>query len=91
MSDSDLQWLGALGLVMGGLGAIVASGRPSPPWLVAVLFGGAGAYGGGYIAHVVFGAGFVEARRTVSAVVALLFVGAYALYARSRSYARASR
>ena len=88
MSASDLQWLGALGLVVGGLGAIVASGRPSPPWLVAVLLGGAGAYSGGYLAHVVFGAGFVEARRTVSVLVAVVFAGAYALYARSRRYAR---
>lgn len=84
----ELQWLGALGLVVGGLGAIFASGRPSPPWLVAVLFGGAGAYGGGYRAHVEFGVGFVEARRAVSVLVAVVVAGAYALYARSRRYAR---
>lgn len=91
MATSDLHWLGALGLLAGGLGAIVAAGRPSPSWLVALLFGGAGAFGGGYVSHVVFGAGFLGARRTVSVIVTVLFVGAYALCARSRRLARSPR
>jgi hypothetical protein len=88
---SELQWLGALGLVVGGLGAIVASGRPSPPWLIAVLVGGAGAFGGGYVTHIVFGDGFPEIRRTVTAIVAVLFVGAYSLSSRSRRLSRSAQ
>ncbi|HLK44091.1 MAG TPA: hypothetical protein VKV34_12170 [Thermoleophilia bacterium] len=88
MSASDLEWLAMLGLAAGGLGAFVASGRPSPPWLVAAVLGIAGALGGGYATRLVFGAGFPHTRRAIATITAVLVVGAYALYARSRRLPR---
>jgi uncharacterized membrane protein YeaQ/YmgE (transglycosylase-associated protein family) len=88
VSASDLGWLAVLGLAAGGLGALVASGRPSPPWLVAAVLGVAGAVGGGYATRLLFGAGFPHTQRAVATISAVLVVGAYALYARSRRLPR---
>jgi hypothetical protein len=88
MSASDLEWLGGLGAAVGGLAAIFASVRPSPPWLVAVPLGGAGALGGGYAIRMVFGADFPNTERAVAGIVAALCAGAYGVYARSRRLPR---
>lgn len=77
-----------LGLAAGGLGALAASGRPSPPWLIAAVLGAAGAFGGGYATRLVLGAGFLHTQRAVAAITAILVVGAYVLYARSRRLPR---
>ena len=77
-----------LGLAAGGLGAFVASGRPSPHWLVGVVSGVAGALGGGYATHLVLGAGFPHTQRAVATITAVFAAGAYAFYARSRRLPR---
>jgi hypothetical protein len=88
MPTSELEWLGLLGAAVGGLGAIFATARPSPPWLIAVLLGGAGAVGGGYAMHMIFGANVPNSERAVAGIIAALCVGAYAVYARSRQLPR---
>jgi uncharacterized membrane protein YeaQ/YmgE (transglycosylase-associated protein family) len=88
MSAADLAWLAVLGLAAGGLGAFVASGRPSPPWLVALVLGIAGALGGGYATRLVFDTGFPHTQRAIATITAVLVAGAYALYVRSRRLPR---
>jgi hypothetical protein len=80
--------MAALGLVIGGLGALAVPGHRAAAWSAAPLVGLAGALSGRYLGSVLLGGGFQSTRYVLAAVVSVLLVCAVTLYLRERRLPR---
>ncbi|MGH3416964.1 MAG: hypothetical protein ACRDVE_14715 [Actinocrinis sp.] len=88
MSSSDFLRLAAVGLLIGGLGALAAARRPIPTRLWALPLGLVGALGGSLISTALFGSGFPNARTALASLVSFLLVCVWTLYVRERQLPR---
>jgi uncharacterized membrane protein YeaQ/YmgE (transglycosylase-associated protein family) len=69
-----LIWYAVLGLVIGGLGRLVVSGRQDMGLLETMLFGIAGALLGGIVANDVLNVGWIGQFLTAIVIAALLVI-----------------
>jgi uncharacterized membrane protein YeaQ/YmgE (transglycosylase-associated protein family) len=88
MLFSELLRMAALGLVIGGLGALALPGHRAVAWSSALVVGICGSLGGGYLGNLLLGSGFLSTRYVLAAVVSVLLVCALTLYLRERRLPR---
>lgn len=88
MLSSDLIRLAAVGLLIGGLGALAAARQPIIIRLWGLPLGVAGALGGSMISSALLGSGFPNARTALASLVSFLLVCAWTLYMRERRLPR---
>jgi uncharacterized membrane protein YeaQ/YmgE (transglycosylase-associated protein family) len=80
-----LIWYAVLGLVIGGLGRLVVSGRQDLGLLETMLFGIAGALLGGIVANDVLNVGWIGQFLTAIVIAALLVIVTRSTRSRGRA------